>query len=81
MYTIIDLIHQRNVFRPILKQIYEVFLFVSVFVFEYAKVFNNLYGTTRTPVIEKLDKGKNILYMMIYFIVHVYIYYCIAILI
>ena len=29
---------------------------------EYAKVFNNLYGTTRTPVIEKLDKGKNILF-------------------
>ena len=29
---------------------------------EYAKVFNNLYGTKRTPVIEKLDKGKNILF-------------------
>jgi len=29
---------------------------------EYAKVFDNLYGTTRTPVIEKLDKGKNILF-------------------
>ena len=29
---------------------------------EYAKVFNNLYGTTRTPVIERLDKGKNILF-------------------
>ncbi len=29
---------------------------------EYAKVFNNLYGTTRTPVIDKLDKGKNILF-------------------
>ena len=29
---------------------------------EYAKVFNNLYGTTRTPVIEKLDKGKNVLF-------------------
>jgi guanylate kinase len=25
---------------------------------EYAKVFKNLYGTTRTPVIDKLDKGK-----------------------
>ena len=25
---------------------------------EYAKVFNNLYGTTRTPVIDKLDKVK-----------------------
>ena len=24
---------------------------------EYAKVFNHLYGTTRTPVIEKLEKG------------------------
>ena len=29
---------------------------------EYAKVFNNLYGTTRTPVIERLNKGKNILF-------------------
>tara|TARA_B100001059_G_scaffold181804_1_gene182846 strand:+ start:29 stop:661 length:633 start_codon:yes stop_codon:yes gene_type:complete len=29
---------------------------------EYAKVFNNLYGTSRTPVIEKLDKGINILF-------------------
>ena len=25
---------------------------------EYAKVFNHYYGTTRTPVIEKLEKGK-----------------------
>ena len=29
---------------------------------EYAKVFNNLYGTTRTPVIDKLNKGKNVLF-------------------
>ena len=29
---------------------------------EYAKVFNNLYGTTRTPVIDNLNKGKNILF-------------------
>ena len=29
---------------------------------EYAKVFNNFYGTTRTPVIEKLNKGKNVLF-------------------
>ncbi|MDC0518531.1 guanylate kinase [Candidatus Pelagibacter sp.] len=29
---------------------------------EYAKVFKNFYGTTRTPVINKLDKGKNILF-------------------
>ena len=29
---------------------------------EYAKVFNNLYGTTRTPVIDKLTKGKNVLF-------------------
>ena len=29
---------------------------------EYAKVFNNIYGTTRTPVIDKLNKGKNILF-------------------
>ena len=29
---------------------------------EYAKVFNNFYGTTRTPVINKLNDGKNILF-------------------
>tara|TARA_B100001057_G_scaffold471799_1_gene534461 strand:+ start:57 stop:689 length:633 start_codon:yes stop_codon:yes gene_type:complete len=29
---------------------------------EYAKVFNNLYGTSRTPVIDKLNKGKNVLF-------------------
>ena len=29
---------------------------------EYAKVFNNFYGTTRTPVIEKLDRGENVLF-------------------
>ena len=29
---------------------------------EYAKVFNNFYGTTRTPVIEKLNKRKNVLF-------------------
>ena len=29
---------------------------------KYAKVFNNLYGTSRTPVIDKLDKGKNVLF-------------------
>ena len=29
---------------------------------EYAKVFNNYYGTTRTPVIDRLNKGKNILF-------------------
>ena len=29
---------------------------------EYAKVFNNFYGTTRTPVIDRLNKGKNILF-------------------
>ena len=29
---------------------------------EYAKVFNNYYGTTRTPVIEKLNKGQNVLF-------------------
>ncbi len=28
---------------------------------EYAKVFNNFYGTTRTPVIDNLNKGKNVL--------------------
>ena len=29
---------------------------------EYAKVFNNYYGTTRTPVINNLNKGKNVLF-------------------
>ena len=29
---------------------------------EYAKVFENFYGTTRTPVIDKLNKGKNVLF-------------------
>ena len=29
---------------------------------EYAKVFNNYYGTSRTPVIDKLNKGKNVLF-------------------
>ena len=29
---------------------------------EYAKVFNNFYGTTRTPVINRLDQGKNVLF-------------------
>ena len=29
---------------------------------EYAKVFENYYGTTRTPVIDKLNKGQNVLF-------------------
>ena len=29
---------------------------------EYAKVFSNFYGTTRTPVIDRLNKGKNVLF-------------------
>ena len=29
---------------------------------EYAKVFNNFYGTTRTPVIDRLNKGINVLF-------------------
>ena len=29
---------------------------------EYAKVFNHLYGTTRTPVINNLNKGKDVLF-------------------
>ena len=29
---------------------------------EYAKVFKNYYGTTRTPVINELNKGKNVLF-------------------
>ena len=29
---------------------------------EYAKVFSHLYGTTRTPVVEKLEKGENVIF-------------------
>ena len=29
---------------------------------EYAKVFSHLYGTTRTAVIEKLEKGVNVIF-------------------
>ncbi len=29
---------------------------------EYAKVFNNFYGTTRTPVIDNLNKSRNVLF-------------------
>ena len=29
---------------------------------EHAKVFNHLYGTTKTPVIEKLKKGENVIF-------------------
>jgi len=29
---------------------------------EYAKVFDNFYGTTRTPVINNLNKGQNVLF-------------------
>ena len=29
---------------------------------EYAKVFDNYYGSTRTPVINNLDNGKNVLF-------------------
>ena len=29
---------------------------------EYARVFNHLYGTTRTPVIEKLEKSENVIF-------------------
>jgi len=29
---------------------------------EYAKVFNHYYGTTRTPIIEKLEKGENVVF-------------------
>ena len=29
---------------------------------EYAKVFDNFYGTTRTPVIDNLNRGKNVLF-------------------
>jgi len=42
-----------NEFKRIIKN--EEFL-------EYAKVFSNFYGTTRTPVIDKLNKSKNVLF-------------------
>tara|TARA_B100000427_G_C15403341_1_gene548694 strand:- start:111 stop:743 length:633 start_codon:yes stop_codon:yes gene_type:complete len=29
---------------------------------EYAKVFNNLYGTTKSPVIDNLKNGKNVIF-------------------
>jgi guanylate kinase len=29
---------------------------------EYAKVFNHLYGTTKTPVFEKLENGQNMIF-------------------
>ena len=29
---------------------------------EHARVFNHFYGTTRTPVIEKLEKGENVIF-------------------
>ena len=29
---------------------------------EYAKVFRHHYGTTRTPIIEKLEKGENVIF-------------------
>ena len=29
---------------------------------EYAKVFNNFYGTTRSPVIQSLEEGKNVIF-------------------
>ena len=29
---------------------------------EYARVFNNLYGTTRSPVIQNLQNGKNVIF-------------------
>ena len=33
---------------------------------EYAKVFNHFYGTTRSPVIEKLEKSENIAFTAIF---------------
>ena len=29
---------------------------------EFARVFNNLYGTTKTPVFQNLENGKNVLF-------------------
>lgn len=59
--------------QPRLKEIYnEDYFFINKDEFkrlinneeflEYAKVFDNFYGTTRTPVIDKLNKGKNVLF-------------------
>ena len=36
---------------------------------EYAKVFNNFYGSTRTPVITNLDNGKKLDYKLITFFI------------
>ena len=44
---------EENEFKRLIKN--EEFL-------EYAKVFSNFYGTTRTPVIDKLNKGQNVLF-------------------
>ena len=44
---------EENEFKRLIKN--EEFL-------EYAKVFNNFYGTTRKPVIDKLNRDKNILF-------------------
>jgi len=44
---------EENEFKRLIKN--EEFL-------EYAKVFSNFYGTTRTPIIDKLNKGKNVLF-------------------
>ena len=37
-------------------------LIINLEFLEYAKVFDNFYGTTRTPVINNLNKGKNVLF-------------------
>ena len=37
---------------------------------EYARVFNHLYGTNRSHVIEKLERGENVIYEIIILIVN-----------
>ena len=32
---------------------------------EYAKVFKNFYGTSRTPVIQNLEKQKNVIFLLL----------------
>ena len=55
-----------------MKQMAKIIIFVSDEEFkrlikndeflEYAKVFDNFYGSTRTPVIQNLEKSKNVLF-------------------
>ena len=67
----ISISHTTRQPRPNESQ-YKDYFFVNEFEFkrlikneeflEYAKVFNNFYGTTRTSVIQNLEDGKNVLF-------------------